>query len=178
MCNDSGYRYNEWLAGLRQVVQERRITQVGLAERVGIGREHLNGVLRGRVCAGEALRDRLCSALGYDYDHLRSIGRGGERSDPGIGLPSDSGAVNNNGVVHVENGAVHVTGTVRSCSAPQSCPGAGKLGDIGRDLCAVIARQLDGADLDQQIAFRSALVEFVRQYNNGRAGGGEGVQDG
>lgn len=176
----SDERYREWLAGVRHVVYTlRTTTQAALAGRVNVARERLNGVLRGRLDAGAALQDRLCEALGYSYDDLRVLGRECLEAGEGTASLGDGNtAAVNNGVVHVENGAVHVTGTVRSCAAPQSCPGAGRLGDIGRDLCAVIARQLDGADLDQQIAFRSALVEFVRQYNNGRAGGGEGVQDG
>lgn len=173
-------RYREWLSGVRYVVYGvRATTQAALAEQMNVARERLNGVLRGRLDAGAALQDRLCEALGYSYDDLRAIGREHLESDnlPESGGSAEAGVVNNGGV-HVKNGAVHVTGSVRACAAPQSCPGAGKLSDIGRDLCAVIARQLDGADLDQQIAFRAAMMEFVRQYNNDQAGGGEGVQDG
>lgn len=71
-------RYNEWLAGVCELIYHRRITtQSALARKTGAAREHINAVLRGRTDAGTVLQDKITDALGYSYDELRAMGRAG-----------------------------------------------------------------------------------------------------
>lgn len=184
-------RYTEWLEGLKCLIyQQKKMPQVVLAKKAEITHQHINAILRGRRNAGQDSQELISRTLGMSYDQVRNLGRKArglppirvfaELGAPHQSIDDESTSVDQTGMncrtVVNGGGSVNVNGvnngTVKACGGPP-CPKTEKpMGDIARELCELIATQLEGKDMDIQIAVRAqvkaALNAALEQAKMGR----------
>ena len=187
---DADERYTCWVKGVCLLLQDSEMTQDALGKKVGSSREHINAIVNGRKRAGTELQDKISLALDMSYDQVRNLGRKARGLPPirvfaELGAPhqsvdDESTSVDQTGMncstVVNGGGSVNVNGvnngTVKACGGPP-CPKTEKpMGDIARELCELIATQLEGKDMDIQIAVRAqvkaALNAALEQAKMGR----------
>lgn len=138
-------RYQEWLTGVKHLMVDvnTKQKQVDIAGKIKITPVYLNAVLRGRRIAAPLTQDKISEALGADYDAIREKGRAA------MGLPPLGVTVST-----TQNGGVN---NVTMQGIFQTAEPDPIRGDITRDLCAAIARRMEGLDIDAQIALRARV---------------------
>lgn len=143
-------RYREWLAGVtcQLKTDKKSQKQVVIAQAIEMTPVHLNAILRGRRKAAEITQDKISAALGADYDAIRDLGRSS------LGLPPLGVSIAGPNVIN--SGEVGNIIQTTEAAPPQR-------GDIARDLCDMIARRLEGLDMDGQIALRARVKAALEE---------------
>ena len=189
-------RYTEWLEGFKYLIyKQKKMRQTVLAKKTGIHKQHINAILRGRRNAGSDGQEVISRALGMSYDQMRNLGREelglppvvrvfAELAAPHQGSDAEATSsvahtgVNCSTVVNgagsfVQNGVNGVNnGTVKACGGPP-CPKteSPQMGDIARELCEMIAKQLEGKNMDIQIAVRTKVKAALKNFEDGKTPG-------
>jgi len=65
---------DKFITALEKLLKERGITQAELARRLGISKQHLHNIIKGRRSGSDEMRERIANFFGLTFEQMLSIG--------------------------------------------------------------------------------------------------------